>query len=97
MRCGLRGVQDALRGAGVGIAAAASGGVIATNLGLFTSLAGYGAKAPGQLEQPVEPRLGIAPGPRYRKLAVWPQLDRALQPFGIGDQSDGIGEVIIVE
>ena len=48
-------------------------------------LSHHGAKPFGQLEQPVEPRLRIAPRAADHQLHVGAQLGRALQPLDIGD------------
>ena len=68
-----------------------------TFLAGLAGLAGDPRKPLGQLDQPVEPRRRIAPHPRDHQLVVRPQLDRALQPLGIGDQPGWIRELVIVE
>src|SRR5688572_28834819 len=51
----------------------------------------------GQLVQPVEPRLRIAPGTADHELHVGAQLGGALQALDIADQASRVGELVIVE
>ena len=58
---------------------------------------GNRAQPLGQLHQPVEPRFGSAPGAVDDELVVGAQAGGAVEAFDVGDEAEGVGEVVLVE